>query len=238
MNLTDIHCHLLPNVDDGPTSVAEAVALLEEMHEQGVRRIIATPHYRPGMFEASMGRIWKHYQGMQKIAASRGIRLYLGCEYYRNPEIADLVKQRKRPSMAGSGYILIEFSPDDMFHTISNHIYFLCTQGFKPVIAHVERYGSCKDIKKLEELVELGAYIQVNADAVLGKQGRELKHFCRKLLKENVVDFIASDAHDLKHRKPELEKCAMYVEKKFGEQYAHRIFVDNPAKIIRDRRTT
>lgn len=237
MNLTDIHCHLLPNVDDGPSSVAEAVALLEEMHEQGIRRIITTPHYRQDMFEASMGRIWKHYLGMKKIAASMGIRLYLGCEYYRNPEIADLVKKRKRPSMAGSRYILIEFSPDDMFHTIRNHIYLLCTHGFKPVIAHVERYECCKDIKKLEELVELGAYIQVNADAVLGKQGGEVKRYCRKLLKENVVDFIASDAHDLKRRKPDLEKCAMYVEKKFGEQYAKRIFVMNPAKIIRDRRT-
>lgn len=237
MRLTDIHCHLLPKVDDGPDSVAEAVGLLKEMHEEGVRCIIVTPHYRPDMFEASAERVWKHYLGMRKIAKALGIRLFLGCEYYRNSEIPELIEKKERPSMAGSEYVLIEFSPDDVFQTIRNHVYTLRSRGFKPIVAHVERYECCMNTEKIEELVELGAYIQMNAGSVLGRSGAKMKKYCKKLMEEDLVDFIASDTHDSKTRRPNLGKCAAYVEKKMGREYTERIFIQNPANILRNRRT-
>lgn len=238
MQLIDIHCHILPRVDDGPDSVEEARKLLQSMYEEGVRRIIVTPHYRPDMFEASMKRVWKHFLGMRKLAAGMGIRLYLGCEYYRNSEIVDLLSQKKRPAMAGSDYVLIEFSPGDVFQTIRNHIYTLQIHGYKPIVAHVERYECCFEKARIEELIDLGAYIQINAGSVLGRQGGKIKKFCRELMKEDLVDFIASDTHDLKSRRPNLGKCADYIEKKYGEEYARRIFLENPAAIIGNRRTS
>ena len=87
-------------------------------------------------------------------------------------------------------------------------------------------------LEKLEELVRLGAQIQVSSGAVLGEHGLAAKMFTRKLLKKHMVDFIGSDAHDLKDRVPNLDACATYVEKRFGAEYAKEIFVNNPNCIL------
>lgn len=237
MHLTEIHCHLLPGVDDGPDTVREAANLLKRMREDGVRRIIVTPHYRPEMFETSMQRIGRQYQGMKRLAGKQKIQLFLGCEFYRSEESLKLLNRRERPALANSSYVLMEFAPTDVYQTIWNYVSELSVHGWKPVIAHVERYECCrKDIGLVKELSELGARIQVNAGAVMGGNGMRVKRFCRKLMDEDLIDFIASDAHDEKRRQPNLGECARYVTKKYGQEYAHRIFVENPEKILRDRR--
>ncbi len=231
MKLTDIHCHMLPFVDDGPDSVMEAKALLAESYEQGVRRIIVTPHYRPEMFETPIKRIRYSYSRMKEIAAEMGIRMRLGCEFYRNEHLVSLLRERERPSLAGSRYVLIEFSTNDLFQTIHNSVYELLTNGYKPVIAHIERYACCGEIEKIQELRALGASIQINAGAVLGNAGRHTRRYCKKLMQADLIDFIASDTHDTKNRRPNLGECAAFVEKKMGKEYAFRIFVTNPGKI-------
>lgn len=236
MKVVDIHCHVIPRVDDGPDTVEDARKLLTDVYEDGVRVMIATPHYRPGLFETSGDRIEKYYRIAKRAAEKRGMRLYLGCEFYRSTELIEKIKAGKRPTMAGSDYVLVEFAPEDLFLTIRNHVYALVMQGYRPIIAHIERYECCSELERVQELRELGAYIQVNAGAVLGWNGWKAKRYVRKLMSEDLVDFIASDAHDRKRRKPNLGKCADYVERKFGQEYAQRIFVKNPLKILKNRR--
>ncbi len=237
MHLTDIHCHLLPGVDDGPGTIKEAGRLLDLMREEGVDRIIVTPHFHPEMFEPSAERVERFYWGLREMARRRRIRLYLGCEFYRCPEMSRLLAEGKRPSLAGSSHVLVEFAPDDVYQTIRNYIYELRSRGWRPVIAHVERYECChRDSRRVRELTELGAAIQVNASAVMGKRGGRMKGFCRNLIESDLVSFIASDAHDDRGRRPNLGKCARYVTKKYGEDYARRIFEENPEKILHDRR--
>lgn len=91
---------------------------------------------------------------------------------------------------------MIEFAPDDTFLTIRNHIYELVARGYNPIVAHIERYDCCRMPDLVQELRELGAYIQVNAGAVLGGSGRKTKKYIKGLMDEDLVDFIASDAHD------------------------------------------
>lgn len=232
MRLTDIHCHLLPDIDDGPDTIEEAKNLLRDMRAQGVWRIIVTPHYRPEMFEAPVEKIQRYFNRMQKIAASGGILLYLGCEHYRYPEITEVLLEQNHLTMNYTEYVLIEFMPYDTFQTIRNYVHSLCSCGFKPIIAHVERYDCCWNIECLEELIEVGASLQINAGSILGKSGAKVKRFCIKLMKADMVDFIASDTHNRTSRKPNLGKCADYVEKKFGKEYAYKVFVQNPEKII------
>ncbi|MGE9975560.1 CpsB/CapC family capsule biosynthesis tyrosine phosphatase [Coprococcus catus] len=235
MNLIDIHCHILPKVDDGPDSVEESLKILKDMRRQGIKHIIVTPHYRPEMFEPSMKRVIYSYRHLRDIAYDMGVSMSLGCEYYRNEQIIDHMDNRKRPSMAGSRYVLIEFSMNDLFPTIRNYVYELITHGYQPIIAHVERYFCCQKMEKTQELKDMGALIQVNAGSVLGEEGWKLKKFCLDLMKKDLVDFVASDTHNTSDRKLNLKKCASFVTKKMGKQYAERIFFNNPLNILKNR---
>lgn len=235
MNLIDIHCHILPKVDDGPDSVEESLKILKDMRRQGIKHVIVTPHYRPEMFEPSMKRVIYSYRHLRDIAYDMGVSMSLGCEYYRNEQIIEHMDNRKRPVMAGSRYVLIEFSMNDLFPTIRNYVYELITHGYQPIIAHAERYFCCQKMEKIQELKDMGALIQVNAGSVLGEEGWKLKKFCLDLMKKDLVDFVASDTHNTSDRKLNLKKCASYVTKKMGKQYAERIFFNNPLNILKNR---
>ena len=233
--LVDIHCHILPGVDDGATDMETSKAMIREAYKQGVRYMIATPHYRPEMFEPSMSKVISVYRKMRTYAAKIGIDLRLGCEYYRNDQIIYHLDNKLRPTMLGGKYVLTEFSTNDSFITIRNCNYELIVRGYHPIIAHVERYFCCQEPERIQELKKLGAQIQINADSVLGYEGHTIKKFCAGLMKDDLVDFIGSDAHNLEGRKMNLGKCATYVRKKMGQDYAEEIFVDNPRRIWKSR---
>lgn len=233
--LVDIHCHILPGVDDGAPDMETSRAMIRDAYGQGVRYIIATPHYRPEMFEPSMKKVIRVYHELRDYAEEVGIGLRLGCEYYRNEQMIRHLDKKLRPTMLGSRYVLTEFSTNDSFVTVRNYIYELITKGYRPIVAHVERYFCCQEPERIQKLKKLGAQIQINADSVLGYEGHTIKKFCAGLMKDYLVDFIGSDAHNLEGRKMNLGKCATYVRKKMGQDYAEEIFVDNPRRIWKSR---
>lgn len=233
--LVDIHCHILPGVDDGAPDMETSRAMIRDAYEQGVRYIIATPHYRPEMFEPSMKKVIRVYHELRDYAEEVGIGLRLGCEYYRNEQMIRHLDKKLRPTMLGSRYVLTEFSTNDSFVTVRNYIYELITKGYRPIVAHVERYFCCQEPERIQELKKLGAQIQINADSVLGYEGHTIKMFCAGLMKDDLVDFIGSDAHNLEGRKMNFGKCAAYVRKKMGQDYAEEIFIDNPRRIWKSR---
>ena len=233
--LVDIHCHILPGVDDGAPDMETSRAMIRDAYEQGVRYIIATPHYRPEMFEPSMKKVIRVYHELRDYAEEVGIGLRLGCEYYRNEQMIRHLDKKLRPTMLGSRYVLTEFSTNDSFVTVRNYIYELITKGYRPIVAHVERYFCCQEPERIQELKKLGAQIQINADSVLGYEGHTIRKFCAGLMKDDLVDCIGSDAHNLEGRKMNLGKCATYVRKKMGQDYAEEIFVDNPRRIWKSR---
>ena len=240
MILTDIHCHMLPGVDDGPETSRMAAAMLKKSYRDGVRRIIVTPHYRAEMFEPEKKVLIHRFLKMREYAetiGNAGIELYLGCEYYRETDMARALKCGVHPTMAGSRYVLVEFSSMDGYYRIRTVLYDLISAGFIPIIAHAERYPAFVEHPgNITDAIGLGAKIQINADTILGENGFRVKHFCKKLLKNDEIDFIASDAHDLKERPSRLRECAEYIEKKYGRQMAVRIFEKNPSKIIGNSR--
>jgi protein-tyrosine phosphatase len=107
--------------------------------------------------------------------------------------------------------------------------------GYIPIVAHVERYADIVEHPgRVSDLIEMGCYIQVNASSIMGKYGFGIAHFTKKLLKQQQVHFVASDAHDAAGRAPKLLECRKFVEKKFGEDYANHLFCINPANVIRN----
>lgn len=239
MILTDIHCHILPGIDDGAADMDMTKNMLNKMYEEGVRRVIATPHYRVGMFEPSIPSIQKSYLEVKKYAktiGTHGMEVKLGCEYHRADDMVNVLKNHQRPTMAGSNYVLVEFSSMDNYMKIRSKIYALVVAGYDPIIAHIERYPSIiENPSSVTDMIEMGALIQVNADSVLGIDGRSIKKFCKNLMKKKEIHFIGSDAHDMTERPSRLGACAAYVEKKWGWNMARNIFVKNPEMILNEK---
>ena len=233
VNMIDIHTHLLFGVDDGPETIEESVAMLEQAKAQGIEAMILTPHYRHGMFPYPKDRIEEHFAKLNKYAEKIGIELCLGTEQHINSMTIEYVENGRCHTMADTHYVLAEYKPETDYGYIMASVRDLLRHGYVPIIAHVERYMCMhKDLGQVEHLRKLGAMIQVNANAILGLDGFRMKGFTKKLLKYGCVDFIGSDSHDLKKRANNMGKCRDYLYKKYDERYVYRITEGNARKIL------
>lgn len=235
VGLFDIHCHILPGVDDGSADMDTSLSLLDREYADGVRTILLTPHYRPGMFENSEKHIRAAYAELEREAGKRfpDLVLLLGCELHFHADMAERIQNRSQFRMAGTDHVLVEFSSLDSQDQIRGCVIELLSSGYQPIIAHVERCGCVAgDLEFARHLTELGAKLQVNADSVIGQDGREVRRFCQTLMERDLLFFIGSDAHDPKHRPPRMGECAEWLEKKMGAEYMRKILHDNPGRIF------
>lgn len=235
--LFDMHCHIVPEVDDGADSLEEALTILQMEYEQGVRTVICTPHFRKKMFETPLSEIRKQFKLLRAAAweMNKELRLYLGCEFHANMEMIPSLKAHRGYSMAGSRYVLTEFSGSTEASYIRERLYALLSSGYKPIIAHIERYECMrKDMTLAEDLIDMGAFVQVNADSLIGKEGFGTKRYCSKLLQAGNIHFVGSDCHGSKERISRIGEAYDFVCQKAGEEYADTIFKKNPQKILAD----
>ena len=230
--MVDIHCHLLYGVDDGAKTIEESAAMLQEAKNQGISAIILTPHYRHGFFAYPKEEIEEHFMRLSGVAKGLGIKITLGTEYHVNSHIVEAFDRGRCRTLAGTRYVLCEYSHVSEYSYIYQMSQELIFHGYIPVLAHVERYQALYDLAAAEELKNLGVWITVNADAVLGLEGSASKRYCKKMLKEDYVDVIASDSHGIKNRACHMLKCFEMVSKKFDDDLADRLFISNPSKIL------
>ena len=233
----DIHCHILPGVDDGSPDMETSLEMLRIAEKDGISHMILTPHHKPMHHNVSPGHNVAYRKELQEKARQQGIgvKLFSGNEIYYSDETKDQLERGEICSLAGSDYVLVEFHPTNPYKAIHNAMYQVQAAGFIPIVAHVERYSDILSHSSyVEELVEMGCYIQVNANSILGKYGLGVAHFTKKLLKQELVHFVATDAHDTGRRSPKLSECRGYVEKKYGRDYADKLFMVNPANVIRN----
>lgn len=235
--MIDIHCHILYGVDDGSPDQETSRRMLDRMAQSGVTAVIATPHFRHNMFPYPQDKIEEAYDILREYAASKHISLYPGCEYHVCHDIFEHLETGRVHTLADTGYILTEYSYSDSLDRILNYSQELIMRGWKPVIAHIER---CEVFQRkpalAQDVLDSGTMIQVNANAVLGLDGRAAKKTARKLLDLDLVDFIASDAHDLDERVSHMEECFAFVRKKYGDAAASFLFEENQAGILIDSR--
>lgn len=231
--MIDIHCHRLFQVDDGSKSLEESVEMLRIAKEQKITAVILTPHYRHGMFGYQKNEVDANFAALQPYAAKLGIDLHLGTEYHVNSRMMEAFSSGRCHTLAGSRYILTEYSGTSEYTFVEQMTQEAIRYGYIPVIAHVERYRCIvEQPERAAQLQRLGAWIQVNADAVLGLEGWGPKHFCKRLLKEGWVDVVASDCHGIRERACHLDKCYALIEKKYGHARAEELFCENPGQIL------
>lgn len=237
--LTDTHCHILPEVDDGAQNMQETRRMLQQAYDEGIRYIIATPHHHPRRGQESPGRLRRQLKCVREEAEkiSDKLRVYLGTEIYFGQDVPEKLKEEEILTMNRTRYVLVEFSPGDPFEYICQGIQQLQMKGYEVILAHIERYLCMyKDDGNAEHLKQMGVRIQVNADSITGNSGWKAKRYVRQLLDRRLVFCVGTDAHDPERRAPRMQKAAEYVEKKCGEDYARRIFFSNPRVMLRKKR--
>lgn len=238
--MIDIHSHIIFGADDGPKTLEESLALLQMAYDQGVRHIVATSHRRKGMFETPEGQIFSNYDKVKQVASQKfpDLSLYYGGELYYTPDMADKLEQGLVPTMNGTHFALIEFSSVTSYKDIHNAINKILLLGITPIVAHIERYNALEfEASKVKELINMGAYMQVNASHVLKPKllGDKLKLYKKRakfFLDENLVHVIASDMHNTVERRPQMKQAYEVVEDAYGSLRAQALFETNSQHLL------
>ena len=234
----DLHSHILPGLDDGARDVEESKAMLIQAWEEGIREIIATPHFFVSKKSASKEKILESISAVEDAMAELGffIKIYPGNEIYYRSEVEELVEQGMANTMAGSHYVLVEFDPMTEYSYLRNGILKLVSYGYTPILAHTERYECLfKNKEKLKRVKEHGALIQVDSATLTKGMFDEMGKRGRYLMKKELSDFISSDSHSMGKRSPKLKEAAQVLVKKLGEKKAEKILFANPRAVIEDR---
>jgi protein-tyrosine phosphatase len=160
------------------------------------------------------------------------MNFYLGCELFAHQDVLESLSD-VRCRMAGTHAVLLEFSTSCHFHFLNQIVAESIREGYQPIIAHVERYLCvAKNEERIRQLKNMGALIQVNAGSILGKGGWKIKRYCHNLLAGDLVDFVASDAHNMDTRPVQMDSCIAKIEKKYGHDMVDKLFVKNPEKVF------
>lgn len=225
--MIDIHAHVIPYVDDGSKSMDESLKILADAYNAGVTHIFCTPHYRKGSFQPSAADIKENFLKL-KEANNTSVKLYLGQEISVFGGVCTMINNGELLTLNDTKYVLLEF-PYTSCGSMTERIYDVVFSGYKPILAHVERYEYV-DLDKLFELRKIGALVQVNADSLVSKFSFKYNKRVKRYIKEGAVDFVASDIHA--SRQNCLAEAYMFVKKNYGEETAADLFENNPRKLI------
>ena len=228
--MIDIHNHILPSIDDGSSALDTSIFLLKEASNLGVKKIICTPHFDKEIYPTNLIMIKESLETIASFASELNIDLYLGQEImcYEPNELLEMIPNNDIIPLSSSRYFLLEF-PYYTYIDISEAVYNASLFDYGVVVAHIERYQYV-DIEEVRSLKKLGALIQVNAESIVKPLSFKNKRFVKKLLDENLVDFIASDIHQ--NRTNYLKKAYDKIQKKYGEKRAEELFKGNAEKYL------
>ena len=230
MGYIDMHSHILPGMDDGSRSMGQTLRMLETAVSEGITTMIATPHNMPGKGCPPGSVVRRKVDELRRTVEQEGIPLEIvaGTEYYYREEVLDILDSEDAVTLGNSDCVLVEFEPLAERNYIRNALRNILGFGYRPVIAHVERYAKLmEDTAVLGDMRKNGILVQVNAMSVTGDNGRQAKKDVRGLLKKGMVDFVATDAHSDGRRAPYMEKCAEVLYRKCGTEYADRLLFGN-----------
>lgn len=230
--MIDIHCHVLHQIDDGSTDISRSVEQLRQMESGGISELYLTAHYFRGHYQYSREEYDAKLNTLREAAFAAGLKMRLnaGFEVYIQPGIIQDIIQKKL-CMGDSRYVLIESELNGLPADFYQNVYPLLRAGYKPILAHAERYVSImKRPSKARELSDRDIYIQCNAGAFLGHYGDKVKHTAWALLNNGWVHFIASDDHVRMDYTAYFE-AVKTIEHRIDRHTADLLFREYPARI-------
>lgn len=237
--MIDIHCHILPDVDDGAADMAEALEMARMAARSGVTDIVTTPHFR-GEVEQLFLRdsIDRRFRVLRDALAREEIpvRLHPGAEVLCLPETGALAARYQLPTLGDSGYVLIEFYFDEAYAVMDQALAEIAECGYKIVVAHPERYGAIqRDPLRLERWARFGYVLQLNKGSVLGAFGHRPEQAANEILELGLAHLFATDAHSCDGRTPHVGMLRRWVEECCDERYAKILLEENPRRVLQGR---
>ena len=230
--MIDLHCHILPGVDDGPKELEESLAMARLAAQDGIRTIVATPHLVPHAFSEHP---WIAESVARLNAACREAGLPLeilpGAEVPAVPEVLEHLAAL--PRLGGGGYVLLEPPLVGLPNYLEELVFGLQLAGVKVVLAHPERTQLMRVKPEVfQKLAERGCLLQINADSLVSRAGWVTRRLTQKLLRDQPGVVLATDAHDAVYRPPLLTRAAAALRRLGGEARFREMTVDRPGEVV------
>lgn len=238
MELSDMHAHILPGLDDGVRTIEETMQVLREARRQKITRMILTPHYHPDRYPVRGALVHRVLEEVKNRCVSEKIEmeLFAGQECFYYTGLVQKLKNKEILTLAGSRYVLVEFDTDSSFSYIQNGLINLRESGFEPILAHVERYNALKAENEFLRLKEYRFLMQVNYDSIIRITGLSAKRIWNNRLRSGKIDFLGSDCHGQNFRPLQVDRAYRRLEKKADANILETILVSNFECILSDRK--
>jgi protein-tyrosine phosphatase len=233
--MVDIHCHILPGLDDGPQSLEMSLQMAESAISEGITHVIATPHanshytFVPDLVRARRDEIQTHLGDRLQIAT--------GCDFHLSYEnLESLRAEPSRFTLNQKNYLLVELADFSIPAWIDQTLHQLELQGLRSIITHPERNPLIRaQPDRLRTWLQQGCFVQVTAQSLTGGFGQRAQHTAMALLDADAIHFIASDAHNVTTRPLRLKEARSIVTRKKGEEVARSLFETNPRAALEGR---
>lgn len=237
--MIDIHSHLIPAIDDGAQTLDEAMALVRYAVARGITHSVLTPHIHPGRYDNDSDTIHHAFELLNNEIQKQNIPLKIAyaAEVRISVEMMDLITQNKIPFLGQyeeQNILLLEFPHSHILPGSDKLVNWLIKRNIKPMIVHPERNKELQaDISKITPFLKAGCFLQVTAGSLVGKFGPKSQQVAQILIENQWAAFIATDAHNLKHRPPDLSEVNTFLTSTLGKTKAQKLLHDNPWNVVK-----
>lgn len=231
--MTDIHAHILPGLDDGPETVEESIDMIGMAWENGTDRIFAASHgncypYTPQDYWEAL-----EYLQMRLKSYQIPVALYPGMELYYDEHLCEKLERREAVTMNHGSYILLEFDFWQRPQQVHQAVCRVQEKGYRVILAHPERYYFMQDNPELiYDFIQQDCAMQINKGSIFGEFGASAASLAYGMLRSNLVQVIASDAHGYAGRTISMERISRFLRTEFSQEYADLLLKVNPDRII------
>ncbi|HEY6943715.1 MAG TPA: CpsB/CapC family capsule biosynthesis tyrosine phosphatase [Candidatus Acidoferrum sp.] len=226
--MVDLHCHILPGLDDGPDNLEESLEMAEMAIADGITHVVATPHSNE-RYWFDFAHICALREELQERIGGR-LKIATGCDFHLNPE--NLVSLRKQPQqycINQQDYLLLEFNEISIPPAMDRTLHEMQLSGLRLIVTHPERNAILRTRpERLREWVRRGCFAQVTGNSLTGTFGPTAQQIALQWIGEGLIHFVASDAHNKRTRPLRLQAAYDTVAGQFGEAKARSLFLDNP----------
>jgi protein-tyrosine phosphatase len=233
--MIDLHCHILPGIDDGAADMATAIDMAKAFVSDGITVVACTPHILPGLYHNSGPQIRQATAQLQEVLIEQGIPLQLvsGADNHVVPGFLEELHSGKLLSLANTRYVLVE-PPHHVAPPRLEELFFsLVAARYVPILTHPERLTwISSSYAALTRLTAAGVWFQITAGSLTGDFGRNARYWAERLLDEGRAHILATDAHDLKQRPPCLSRGRDLAAKRIGEVEAENLVVTRPRGVL------
>lgn len=233
--MIDLHCHMLPGVDDGAADLAVSLEMARIAVADGISTVVCTPHILPTVYDNSGPTICLAVSRLQAALTQAKIPLHVlpGADVHIAPDLVEGLRSGRLLSVAGSRYLLFEPPHHVLPPRLQDCVFGLMTAGYVPILTHPERLTWIEQhYDVIQQLASKGMLMQITGGSVTGRFGRRARHWAERMLDDGLVDLLATDAHDTRARPPRLSEARQLVVERCGDEEATKMVLARPQAIL------